>query len=408
MKSSTVLTDSKKIILCTKVECTDEYPTNNNKVRTFFTILFALYFGLTLFRFVFPANALVTSLVISLGITSLLYSISVIRRLHLSVYIFVILLICSHLISSLAVFRTERIGHMILFTLSNTGIAMLLIKKCIYSWGSSTIFYLLVFVFVLLIFAGFNPDENLSVVSHNGISMLIIVACVTLYVINFLNGKDLVLLPAVFTIIISIWGSGRSGILSSFIILLGLTLIKYKINLKYSFILGVCILLILFYSLENIVLNLIEVPFFTNAATLYLARTAEGGPDVRIDIWQNYIDNLDFYRIFFGVNVLLDPWPEGKALAYNYHNSYINLHLQTGFMGIVTILLTILALIKFFFKNQIFFILFFALSLRWLVDIGLYFESWDYLPFFFIFLSLIGKDFQYFLLNNKNKYVSIR
>jgi len=368
----------------------------NNKTRTYLTILFALYFGLTLFRFVFPANALVTSLVISMGISSLLYSFSAIRRWHLNIYIFVTLLILSHLISSLAVSRTERVGHVVLFILSNTGIAMLLIKKYIYSWGASTIFYLLAMVFIFLILSGFNPDENLAVVSHNGISMLIIVACITFYLVNFINDKDLVLLPAVLTLIISIWGSGRSGILSSFVILLGLTLIKFKINIKLSFLLGILILLCLYYFLENIVLNLVEIPFFSNAASLYLARTSEGGPDVRVDIWQNYFNNLDLYRMIFGANVLLDPWPEGKALAYNYHNSFINLHLQTGLMGIVIILLFALSLLKFFFKNQIFFILFLALSLRWLVDIGLYFESWDYLPFFFTFLSLLGRDFHAF------------
>jgi hypothetical protein len=399
LESSSVLPHSENTAFDSKLDGVNKV-TATNKTRTYFTVLFLGYFGLTLFRFIFPANFFVTSLVISIGLTALLCSFFTIRKSHLSVYIYVTLLIFSHLISSLAVFRTERVGHVVLFILSNTGITMLLIKRYIYSWGASTVFYLLAVIFILLILTGFNPDENLTVVSHNGISMLIIIACITIYLVNFLIGKDIVLLPAVLTLIISIWASGRSGILSSFVLLLGLTLIRYKINLRLSFLIGGGICALIYYFLDSIIMNTIDMPFFTKAATLYLNKTSEGGPDVRVDIWQNYFNNLDFYRLIFGANVLTDPWPEGEVLAYNYHNTFINLHLQTGFMGIATIFLFIVSLTKFLLKNQIFFVLFLSLSIRWFTDIGLYFESWDYLPFFFTSMALVGKNFKFFSRNS--------
>ena len=364
-----------------------------NASRVYFTILFAGYFGLTLFRFLFPANILVTSIVICMGLTSLLYSFSIFRKSHVNIYIYVILLIFSHLISSFAVFRTERIGHVVLFILSNTGIAILLIRGYIYNWGASIIFYLLAVPCILLAFTGFNVDENLSVVSHNGISMLIIVASITFYIVNFLDGKNLVLMPAVLTLIICIWGSGRSGILSGCVLLMGITLLKYRINIKWTFLVVGGIGALLYYSFDVIIMYAIDIPFFSNAAILYLSKTSVDGPDVRVELWQNY---FNFYRVLFGANVLTDPWPDGKEWAYNYHNTYINLHLQTGLMGIFTIFLFIYSLTKFLFNNQIFFVLFLTLSLRWFTDTGLYFESWDYLPFFFTFLALLGKDFYFF------------
>ncbi|NQV76104.1 MAG: hypothetical protein HQ491_08640, partial [Bacteroidetes bacterium] len=265
---------------------------------------------------------------------------------------------------------------------------MILVKRYVYSWGASLVFYMMAAFSILLIFFGVDPDIHLSVVSHNGISMLIIVGCVTLYLLNFLNGKNIVILPAVLTFIICLWGVGRSGILSSFVLLLGLVLVKYKISIIRSCIIGGGLCALLYYSLDSIIMYVIDIPIFTKAASLYLSKAELGQSDVRWDIWQNYFNNLDLNRLIFGANVFTDPWPDGKILAYNYHNTYINLHLQTGFMGIATIVLCMLSLIRFLFKNQIFFVLFFSLTLRWFTDIGLYFESWDYLPFFFTFLAL--------------------
>lgn len=374
-----------------------------NKTRTYFTFLFTAYFALTLYRFIRPENILITSVIIFIGFISLIHSLYLIRKSHLWIYFYIYLLIIGYVISSIIVLRSERIWHVVLFILSNTGVAMILIKNYVYCWGTSFVFYLLAIFFITLILMGIHPDESLSAVSHNGISMLIIVACVTHYIVSFLNGKKLFLLPAILTFLISVWGSGRSGIISSFIILLGLTFIRFRINLKISFILGVTTLILIYYSLGSIVGSLGDISLFSNAASIYLARDAEAGPDIRFHLWQYYFNNLDFYKIVFGLNVFSEPWPRGQEFAYNYHNSYINLHLQTGLMGLFTISLFILSIIKFFFKNQIFFVLFLALSLRWLVDVGLYFETWDYLPFFFTFLSLIGKDFKPFIYS-ESKY----
>ncbi|MBU4446270.1 hypothetical protein KJ656_14510, partial [bacterium] len=139
--------------------------------------------------------------------------------------------------------------------------------------------------------------------------------------------------------------------------------------------------------LSNYVL---DSPFFSAAISNYLAKDIGEGPDVRIDIWANYFNNLDIFRLIFGVNVYQDPWPEKEFLAYNYHNSFINLHLQTGFMGLITIALIIFSLFKFYRTNQVFFFLLLTVILRWSTDNGIFFDSFDFIPFFFIFYFLKG------------------
>jgi hypothetical protein len=133
--------------------------------------------------------------------------------------------------------------------------------------------------------------------------------------------------------------------------------------------------------------------FFRNAIDLYQARSVEG-PDPRIEMWANYFNNLDLFRVIFGANILTDPWPKGKLFAYDYHNSFINLHSQTGFMGLIVLALIIFSLFKFYRTNRVFFFLFLTVILRWSTDIGLFFESWDFIPFFFIFYFLKDVHFR--------------
>jgi len=107
-----------------------------------------------------------------------------------------------------------------------------------------------------------------------------------------------------------------------------------------------------------------------------------------LNMWANYFNNLDISRVIFGANVVEDPWPEGEINEYNYHNSFINLHLQTGLMGLVTLALIIFALFKFYKTNKVFFFLLLALILRSSTDLFIFFGRFDFIPFFFIFYYL--------------------
>lgn len=362
-------------------------PARYNVKKVFFTILFSLYLALSLIRFIWPAHLLMSFILMGIGLFSLLLLSNKIPRAYVPIYIFVGILVISFIVSSLFVSRTERIGHVIIFIVSNAGIAMILLRGYVYSWGGYIVFYSLVGFYLRLILLSFDPNYALKVVSHNGISMMMLVACISLYIILSIENKKIDLKPALITLLISIWGIGRSGIASSFVLLFGLLFHRIRAKPKYIFLVIVS-LFIGFLFVNSLFTFVMGHSLFRNAMDFYSVRSMEVGPDIRVVIWKNYFNNLDIFRVVFGVNVLTDPWSRGEVLAYNYHNSFINLHLQTGFMGLIVIVLIILSLFKFFRKNQVFFFLFLTVILRWSTDIGLFFESWDFIPFFFIFYYL--------------------
>ncbi len=288
------------------------------------------------------------------------------------------------LVSSVAVNRFERLGHAILFILMNGGVALTM-KNSIQTWAVKVVFLFWSFIFLYYIFIGADPDETLKVVSHNGVSMMMLVSCISYYIVVRQNEEKLYVWPAFLTLIISIWGIGRSGILSSFILFIGILLIKYNPKRILLILVSFPVFFILM-SYEKFIDLSLNFSFLSGSILNILVKSE--GDEPRLEIWENYFQNLDTFRLIFGANTKTDPWPDGEFLAYNYHNTFINLHSQTGFMGLVTIFILILALINFYRFDKIFFILLFVLLIRWFTDIGLYFESWDFLPFFFTFVML--------------------
>lgn len=366
----------------------------NNK--SIYTIIFLIYFLFTFLRFLYPANVILTSIVVGAGILLLVNLSFHIKRDEQLVYLYVIVLISSVLISAIVTSRYERLGHIILFILSNMGVALLILRSYVHSWACYFIFYLLTLFFFKQIITGVEADDAVSVVSHNGISMIILIACITLYLIQNLNNKKISLLPSILTLIICIWGTGRSGILASLVLLLGLLIVKFNVRKRVIFFIGLPFAIVYIFF-ETLILYAVQVPFLTQAATNYLVR-ANGEPEARIDIWNNYFHNINFSKLFFGVNPKIDPWPEGQTLAYNYHNTFINLHSQTGIVGILTILILIISFTKLLKFNNIVAILLLTLIIRWFTDTGLYFESWDFLPFYFTFIYLSKR---YFVSDNQ-------
>ena len=354
------------------------------KDNFFFTLLFSLYLGLSLIRFVWPEHLWMTAIIMGMGVFTVIHFITDIKRKDSPIYVYLGLLIVVFLVGSVMVSRTYRIGHVVIFIINSSGIALLMCRGLIKSWGVYIVFYSLTLYFGFIMYSGADPNSVLKVVSRNGVSMMMLVTVTSLYIVSTVEKKKLDVKPAIITLIISIWAVGRSGILSSAVLLLGILFIKSRTKkVLVAIIFIVAILIYLF--VDSIFMYLLNNSFSADAISYHLIKSSENSSDVRYEIWQNYFNNLDFFRLIFGSNILLDPWPDGELLNYNYHSSSINLHSQTGFMGLITIALMIFSLIKFYRTNMVFFILLLTIILRWSTDIGLFFESWDYLVFFFIF-----------------------
>jgi len=384
---------------CEKISSTI-FHSRYSVTKVCFTILYSLYLALSLIRFVQPARLLLTSTVTGLGLLALILLSIRIRKDYVPIYIFAGLLLTSFLISSLFVSRSERIGHVVLFILVNGGIALILLSGYVHSWGGYIVFYGLTGYFLSFMFAGvipgLIPGQNFAC-SFNAISMMMLVACIPLYITLSMENKQIDLKPALITVVISIWAIGRSGIISSCVLLLGLLFARLRAKPKAIFVvlISVIVSVSIAYVFRDVVyMFAMDHSILSNATSRFLASATGEVPNSRSGIWANYFNNLDISRVMFGVNVLTDPWPDGELLAYNYHNSFINLHLQTGFMGLITLSLIIASFFKFYKTNTVFFILLLTVSMRWFTDIGMFFESWDFVMYFFIFYYLRSVHFR--------------
>jgi len=356
----------------------------NVKKKNIFTILFSLYLALSLIRFIRP-GFLITCIILGLGLFALMLLSIRIQRAYVPIYIFVGFLATSFLVSSLVLSRPEETPRILLHIISCTGIAIILLRGYVYSWGGYIVFYGLAVYFLVLMLTGVDGDSALAFTSWNGISMLMLVACISLYIILSIEKKTIDLKPALFTLVISIWAIGRSGVASSFVLLIGLLFVRLRTKPKYIYTVVICLFIV--YVFRD-VLNMFAVDYVNvgDAIDFYLNRAKE--PSARLKIWANYFNNLDAFRFIFGANVFTDPWPEKEILGYNYHNSFISLHSKTGIMGIITMALIIFSLLRYCITNQVFFFLFLTVILRWSTDYGIFFDSFDFIPFFFIFYFL--------------------
>ena len=365
-------------------------PYHVNKI--FFTILFSTYLALSLIGFIKPNNH-ITLFNTLLGLLAFVLFSTRIQRKHVPIYLFAGFLAASFLVSSLFVWRTGwRLYFPICFLVSCPGIAMILLRGYVYSWGGYIVFYGLTAYFLMLMFTGVDGYSALKYSSWNGISTLMLVACVSLYIILSMENKPIDFMPALFTLAISIWGIGRSGIASSIVLLLGLLFVRLRSKPRYIYYVIICLFIV--YVFHEVFLFATDYPVFGNAMDHYWARKMEAGPSERLTMWKNYFNNLDMSRVIFGVNVTEDPWPEGEIFEYNYHNSFINLHLQTGMMGLMTLALILFTLFKYYRIHQVFLVLWLTLIVRSSTDLLIFFGPFDFIPLFFIFYFLKGLHFR--------------
>jgi hypothetical protein len=300
-------------------------------------------------------------------------------------YFFIFLLI-SILISSSYTGSFDRVVHRILFSLMSLGILVIFEQKIISYKQLMTLFIFICLYFLGLMLFRQDPIYALKVCSGNGISMIVLFALVALYIVRHRLQCAIILWPAAISFLICFWAGGRSGIISSFIILFGISYMKLKgrkfTKLFYltSFYLILTLATFFFYD------YLRDIYFFKAPLSRFANHTLAEEP--RFLMWANYFNNLDLERFIFGVNIMNDPWPEKVLYNFDYHNSFINLHSKTGIFGFLIFLLTVNSLIYYIRNNLLFFILFTAIIFRAFTDSFIFFESWDFIFFFFLIKPL--------------------
>lgn len=347
--------------------------------KVFYTILFVSYLALFDISFI-TNNLLVSQIAIVIGLFALILVSRRIRREFVPIYIIVGFLTVSILLSTLMVSRTQSRFGTTFVHLSNTGIALMLLRRHIYSWGGYIVFYGVSAYFIRNILAGGSPEDARVYGSFNGISIIMLQNCIPLYLALSMENKKIDLKPVILTVIISAWGIGTSGLISSCILFLSLLFIRLKTNPKY--ICGVLVFLPLYYLyLDNVATFFVDYINFGETYNYLLRKdiTISG----RSDIWSHYFNNLDLFSIIFGTDAFQDSFM--AEYLYNYHNSYIALHSQVGFIGIIILALLCFSLFKYFRTNLVFFFLLLSITLRALTDVSNFFTLADFIFYFFIF-----------------------
>lgn len=365
---------------------------------TFYSLLFLAYISLSLLRFTWPDQIINSLAITAIGLFALL-TVRIDKKLQVLILAYIFLLLISFFVSSILNTRLDRIIQNLFFILASSGIALLLTTRSVSLWAVSIPFWGLSSYFILLIFLSVDPMEAIFT-SQNGISQMILIAAISYYLVSHSLNRKIDLKPALIALIISIWGVGRSGILVGLILLFGVFLLKSESKvirtvLFTSFALFVFFMAIPFWGNDEQIeffYGFFGDSFFKNAILNY-AKTFDSTYTGRADIIGYYFQNIDLFRTFFGVNPRTEYWPGGEFLNYNYHNSFIMLHSQTGFFAFIIILLLIISFFTFIKKDKMYSLLILALCLRWSTDSYLFFEFFDFVPLFFIFMlfKTIGK-----------------
>jgi hypothetical protein len=208
---------------------------------------------------------------------------------------------------------------------------------------------LLIFCIYIIILHSFNFVLNLSIRDQNLISMITIPIFFLIILIDrsfkFFNTKSILFL-GVIVFITSLLSIGRSGILSSAILLVVsiFYFIKFDYGLKFigrriSIIIILCFLLLMTFTLVVIIRDNFD-------ALNYFVLKGFGDED-RADILNEFIKDLNFMNILFGdYNGALSGAPTVSLLGGNFHNTYLDMIAKFGFFAALIFIAIFIKLFK--------------------------------------------------------------
>jgi hypothetical protein len=211
-------------------------------------------------------------------------------------------------------------------------------RKC--TWMLFIIISLVIFIRIAVTS---SVDLVFNNTSRNSISSFSILTSVLIY--STYDKEDyLSILPAIVTMLLSLVGLGRGGVISSSILLIGIIIInmKNKKNLKLR------ILFIALIALAIFVYLLYKYYDYFLSATIMRFGSQKITDNERVDIIAQYLFLTmgNFKNLMFGLSP--KAIPAVQYLNGNFHNSFLALHSSFGLVGF---LIVVLSLIKSFLMN---------------------------------------------------------
>lgn len=250
------------------------------------------------------------------------------------------------------------------------------------------LYLVLIYIYAYLIKTAFSysDGEDLNFVfdtaSRNVFSVIAITSTLLVYLISIKQNEIIYIWPAAITFLISVLSVGRSGIITSLFLLLGLFYIYIsKRGLKFRLVLFFCILIPCIFI---VVLKLNELSFFFDNLDQLKHLTEDGFESTeRSEVISSYFNNLNLLNVFTGLNYsdifIL------QHLEMNPHNSYIRFHHYVGFFSILIFFYCLRALYFYFRSTKLVFFIFLALLLRGWSDAIFFFSFYDFLIYLLIF-----------------------
>lgn len=301
------------------------------------------------------------------------------RLLYLIFYIMIIgLFICSLIVKKGFIF----ISILILSAVS--GVIFLLKENLNISIVS------LIFIGVFSYYSYyFNIVGNIYLIlveqSRNSISISMIFAVSFVYIAYHQANKLIPLWPAIITFIVSVQAIGRSGIISTGLLLIGIILLRIiKMRNLFKKLLTTIIIIIIIYYVFFFNYDFLSHNYF------YYLESNKFESEGREEIWSYYfnqIENNPLYFIFGTTNedsYMINKWNN------NYHNSFISLHSRIGIFAIPVMVAMVASLFRYWSNNKLYFLLLLVFSVRSFSDEVIFFLNYDFLFYYLILESFIN------------------
>lgn len=244
-------------------------------------------------------------------------------------------------------------------------------------------YYLLSLIFLWFLIHRYDPGILFVGTSRNFVSVIFITYTILIYSIIINQKYKIIILPAFLCLLFSFYGIGRSGIIVSMILFSSISFFYIKqLNLSIRILCILIMILFVVFVLYNIsnLLNSSNIP----AITWFVTRGLESNE--RDSLRASYLENITFKTLLIGYDYTSNPL--FIKFKTNPHNSYIRLHSLVGYNFIIFFIICIIAMFKSLKKrNALLLLLMLCLLLRSWSDIVLFFDKYDFIFYYLLFLA---------------------
>lgn len=254
-------------------------------------------------------------------------------------------------------------------------------------------FYLFAFVFFIFAIKSNNADNLFSDVSRNFVSVFFLVYICLIYIICLKQRENIIVFPAIISLLFAFWAVGRSGIICVSILFsyLIICIIRKQAKLMQylivAFLLSMTICVICYLDIESLSLESEVVYRFVNQGI----ESSE-----RDELKWRYLSSMNLHTLLLGYDYTLDPL--FMFFRGNPHNSYIRFHYSVGFLFFIFIGFVMVILFRLWNNNRFLFIMLVVLLLRGWTDIIFFMDKFDFVIFLLFYM---GCKYEYF---NSKKY----